>query len=117
MLQPSKVAIILKFYSQKTDGINNAEILPLNGANERPHKGTLKDLSNLQSLAVILNFYSQKTSLNRHGRNSIHKQSKCIFNHIEDTNQEEKALTFAIKNVGALASELQQSSSFSCYKW
>ena len=42
LIQPSKLAVILQFYSQKKQNYK-AEILSTNRANERPHGGTLKD--------------------------------------------------------------------------
>ena len=76
MIQPSKLAVIMKFYSQKTVWKIKAKILFTNRANERPYEGTLYDLIQPLKLAVILKFYSQKTSLNKQGQNSFHNQSK-----------------------------------------
>ena len=46
-------------------GINKAEILSTNSANERPHEETLNDLIQPSKLAVILQFYSQKNRITR----------------------------------------------------
>ena len=60
LIQPSKLVVILKFFSKKVVRINKAEILSTHRANERPLEGTLQDLIQPSKLVVILEFFSQK---------------------------------------------------------
>ena len=77
MIQPSKLAVILQFFSQKYKfEWTRLKFYPQSEQMKGHMKELLKTEFNLQSKLLFCNSIHRKTHLNKQGQNSFHNQSK-----------------------------------------